>query len=380
MPEDLAELESGRYFDARAVDALKDFIAGARAEGLSVCLSSAYRSYNEMNRELAEELLGQAGMDVVHAGDGRQALALLADDSDFDGILMDCQMPVMDGYVATREIRKREALSAMPVIAMTANAMAGDREKAIAAGMNDHIAKPLDVDAMFATLARWITPRAGRETKVGAGNTAIGGDGGAIPDLPGLDSHAGLATCMGNIDLYRKMLERFRAGQQDFATRFAAARDDSDPIAATRCAHTLKGNAGNIGAKNVQAAAAALELACADGDAAAEVDARLQQTLAHLAPLLAALGSIATASAAAPMTVAAPDPARFANLLAHLRQLLAEGDAEATEQLAELLTLEADSARRETLRQAADALSGYDFDAAADILATLDSAPGNGTA
>jgi CheY-like chemotaxis protein len=327
---------------------------------------------NDMNRELAEELLGQAGMEVVHAGDGRQALDRLAADSDFDGILMDCQMPVMDGYAATREIRKREAWQALPVIAMTANAMAGDREKAIASGMNDHIAKPLDVNAMFATLARWITPRAGRAAKVGAGATAtVGGD--KLPEFPGLDTRAGLATCLGNPDLYRRMLDRFRAGQQDFAAQFARARADSDPTAATRCAHTLKGNAGNIGATEVQAAAAALEHACASAAGSANIEALVQQTLFRLAPLLTVLEDIAVTRAAP--AAATPDPARCAALLTQLRQLLAEGDAEATERLAELLALETDPARQAVLRQAAEALSGYDFDAAAEILAALEPAP-----
>ncbi|MEI6413596.1 MAG: response regulator [Pseudomonadota bacterium] len=113
---------------------------------------------NEMNQELAVALLGQAGMAVVVANHGQEALDILAKDSRFDGVLMDCQMPVMDGYAATREIRKNPAFQGLPVIAMTANAMAGDREKVIEAGMVDHIAKPLNVAEMFATLARWIKP------------------------------------------------------------------------------------------------------------------------------------------------------------------------------------------------------------------------------
>ncbi len=114
---------------------------------------------NEMNQELAMELLAQAGMEIVVANNGQEALDTLANDGRFDGVLMDCQMPVMDGYTATREIRKNPDWQALPVVAMTANAMAGDREKVIEAGMNDHIAKPLNVGEMFTTLAKWIKPR-----------------------------------------------------------------------------------------------------------------------------------------------------------------------------------------------------------------------------
>src|SRR5439155_7511588 len=103
------------------------------------------------------DLLSRAGVVVSVASDGQEALDTLAREH-FDAVLMDCQMPVMDGYAATRALRQQPAMRALPVIAMTANAMVGDREAALAAGMNDHIAKPIVVDEMFATLARWVRP------------------------------------------------------------------------------------------------------------------------------------------------------------------------------------------------------------------------------
>jgi PAS domain S-box-containing protein len=110
---------------------------------------------NAINQELALELLTSAGADVTIAADGQQALDQLAAQN-FDVVLLDCQMPVMDGYEAARAIRAEPRWNELPVIAMTANAMAGDREKALESGMNDHIVKPLDVDAMFATISRWL--------------------------------------------------------------------------------------------------------------------------------------------------------------------------------------------------------------------------------
>jgi len=124
---------------------------------------------NEINREVVLDLLAQEGITVAVATNGRQALEVLARER-FDCVLMDCQMPEMDGFTATRELRKQPGLHDLPVIALTASAMVGDREKALAAGMNDHIAKPIIIDEMFATLARWIVPRGDLATKVANGS------------------------------------------------------------------------------------------------------------------------------------------------------------------------------------------------------------------
>ena len=122
---------------------------------------------NPINQELACDLLTRADIAVDVAVNGREALAAL-DRERYDAVLMDCQMPVMDGYEATRALRQRPALKNLPVIAMTANAMAGDREKVLAAGMNDHITKPIRVEQLLATLARWVRPTVGPAVAVEA--------------------------------------------------------------------------------------------------------------------------------------------------------------------------------------------------------------------
>jgi two-component system sensor histidine kinase/response regulator len=137
---------------------------------------------NEMNQELAMELLSQAGMDVVVANNGQEALDILAKDQRFDGVLMDCQMPVMDGYTATRAIRKTEGIKDIPIVAMTANAMAGDKEKVIEAGMLDHIAKPLNVGEMFTTIAKWIKP--GGTAKIAVSPAPTSGTNAPPPPQP----------------------------------------------------------------------------------------------------------------------------------------------------------------------------------------------------
>jgi CheY-like chemotaxis protein len=128
---------------------------------------------NAINRELAMDVLCRAGVVVRAAGDGQEALAMLEREQ-FDGVLMDCQMPVMDGYAATRALRRQPQWHALPVIAMTANAMVGDRDKVLAAGMNDHVAKPFKPDELFATLARWIKPMQAATSPVDDNVTALG--------------------------------------------------------------------------------------------------------------------------------------------------------------------------------------------------------------
>ena len=332
---------------------------------------------NEMNQELALELLRQAGIDVTLADNGQKALDILKETRDFDGVLMDCQMPVMDGYTATREIRKNPDFAKLPIIAMTANAMVGDKEKVIECGMWDHISKPLNVNAMFSTMAQWIVPARPIElsAKVGVTEGNPRGTGGTadaasdLPDLPGIDTRAGMATTMQNMKLYRKLLEKFRDSQADFAVQFGQARQDADPNAATRAAHTLKGTAGNIGAKAIQAAAAALEHACKENQSPEAIDDLLAKTLVELAPVIEGLKKVGGGGTAAEAeSTADADPAKVTELLGKLKSLLEDSDSEAADVLEELLPLAKGTSLAQTLKQVAKELEGFDFDAALEIL------------
>jgi two-component system sensor histidine kinase/response regulator len=331
---------------------------------------------NEMNQELAMELLTRAGIEVVLATNGQEAIDTLARDRDFDGVLMDCQMPVMDGYEATRRLRSDPGLRDLPILAMTANAMTGDREKVMAAGMVDHIPKPLNVGRMFATMAAWITPGPARAGAV-ATRPPDGPDA-ALPDIPGIDMRAGLATSTGDMGLYMRMLVKFRDGQAEFAARFAAARAALDPRAAEREAHTLKGTAGTVGAKGVQAAADALERFCAEGRPAAEVDVALAAVHRELDPVLAALARMSVqATRAVSHASAGPDMDAIRPLLERLGRLLAESDPEALEVAEELAGQLTAPAVADRVRKVVRAAEAFDFDAAgialADLRAALDS-------
>jgi len=322
---------------------------------------------NEMNQELALELLRQAGMEVTLAENGQVALDILAKATDFDGILMDCQMPVMDGYEATRAIRKQSHFKDIPIIAMTANAMVGDREKVIEAGMVDHIAKPLNVSDMFNTIAEWVTPanptEGGVAVEVVEEDAAVS-DSDALPSLPGIDTQAGLATTMNNMKLYRKLLGKFRDSQQDFEAQFRAAQADDDPIAPERTAHTLKGVAGNIGAKAVQEAAKELEFACKEERTAEEIDQLLEAVNAELAPVVAGLAAIDQVQGGKKATTGTADPEKVKELLSKLRELLEEDDADSGEVLDELVELPGMEAHRSALEKLSKAIEAYDFEEA----------------
>ena len=259
-----------------------------------------------MNQELALELLASAGMEAVLATNGQEALDVLARDTDFDGVLMDIQMPVMDGYTATRAIRSNPAFKDLPIIALTATALAGETEQWLQAGLWDHIAKPLNVGTMFATLARWIHPVA-RARSPGTpapppperAPPAASGTSSPPPewldalDEAGIHTRTGLATAVNNPALYQRLLLRFRDGQRDFARLFAAAQAEvqagTDLQAAERCAHTLRGTAATIGAQRLRDAADRLEKACRQQAAPAQTDALLRGVMEELAPVTAAL-------------------------------------------------------------------------------------------
>lgn len=216
---------------------------------------------NEINRQLAQELLVNAGFEVVTAVNGLEALAVLQKDI-VDIVLMDVQMPLMDGYQATAEIRKQERFKDLPIIALTSHAMAGDKEKSVKAGMNDHITKPIDPDQLFSTLLTLIeqTARSPYRTLPTRRDPQLQEDERHIlPHLEGIDASIGLKHAGRNNSLYSNLLFKFHRDFSGFVQRIKAAIADGDTEAALRRIHTLKGVSGNIGALELAEAAAQLE-------------------------------------------------------------------------------------------------------------------------
>ncbi|SDI41838.1 Signal transduction histidine kinase [Propionivibrio dicarboxylicus] len=216
---------------------------------------------NELNQEVASEMLRQANFVVDIAADGRQALDRLAR-GQYDCVLMDMQMPVMDGIAATRAIRQQPQFAALPILAMTANAMSNDRERCLEAGMNDHIAKPIAPEELWAKLRRWIAPRQEETPPVGADATAADIGDAAPPEpspIAGIDFRVGLRFALGREALYNRLLDKFVGTQSDFRAQITRALAAADWIGAARIAHTLKGAAAQIGAIDLPEQAAKLE-------------------------------------------------------------------------------------------------------------------------
>jgi len=239
---------------------------------------------NLFNQEVACGLLKLAAIDVCIANDGREALQQLAQGR-FDAVLMDCQMPVMDGYATTRALRERPQWRALPVIAMTANAMVGDRERVLAAGMNDHIAKPIKVEEMFATLARWVRPAASSAASGSKKSTTLDA-------LQGIDSRGALEALMQDEVLYRRLLGIFLHQEVAFAAKVRAAYQAGDMAGARRLAHDLRSGSACIGAHGVSRAAAALESVFVRVAEAREIETLIEAVSRELEPVIATLRAV----------------------------------------------------------------------------------------
>ena len=221
---------------------------------------------NVLNQQVAMELLSQAGLEVVLAENGEIGVQKVQAQT-FDAVLMDMQMPVMDGVTASREIRKDGRFADLPILAMTANAMEGDREKCLEAGMNDHIAKPIDPDVLFGALLNWIPARANvspPSVEVAAEPeqpiSTANGTSDVLQNIDGLDINAGLRNVANNREFYERLLKQFITGPESQSVQTIRDQHD-DPQGAERTAHSLKGVAGTIGATELQVRAQALESA-----------------------------------------------------------------------------------------------------------------------
>ena len=284
---------------------------------------------NDVNQQVAFELLTDAGLVVTIAENGRVAVEKVHNEF-YDIILMDMQMPVMDGVTATIEIRKR-GFAAVPILAMTANAMQGDRDQCAAAGMNDYLTKPIDPEALFGALQKWVKPRHGAAVPMAAPEPppkpSPEPDRCVPTDIPGLDSAAGMKRVLGKTRLYLDMLRKFSAGQANAVSHIRIALDGGDTATAERVAHTLKGTAGNIGATAIQEAAARIEAAIHAGWPRPEIDA----LLVAVAPLLADLVERLAASVSPTETVGqgTVDAGQLKQVCDQLLILLADSDAKA---------------------------------------------------
>jgi two-component system, sensor histidine kinase and response regulator len=246
---------------------------------------------NPINQQVAAEILEGFGLAVEIAGNGKTATDMLSSGADrFDAVLMDLQMPEMDGYEATRIIRTVLQNQATPIIAMTAHALRHERQHALDTGMNDYVSKPVDPDQLLATLARWITLRPDRPSVVPRVTVQSAGSAEYMPDsLPGIDVRSALARTMGNRTLLRTLLSDFREHHAGVVADIRKAVEREDVTLARRLAHTIQGVAGNLSMTDVFGCARSAETLIQHAD-----QARLPATLDKLdRAILEAMTSVA---------------------------------------------------------------------------------------
>jgi PAS domain S-box-containing protein len=318
---------------------------------------------NEMNQQVATELLESAGATVTVANHGGIAVKMLRDGPQqppFDIVFMDLQMPEMDGFTATGILRDDPRFQDLPIIAMTAHALVEERERCLKAGMNDHVTKPIDPDALFATLARWTKTR--KASKPAFDGVAQGADREPPLEVEGIDIAGALNRVAGNKRLYRRLLEQFAEKESDTDMRIGDALSKGDREGAERLAHTLKGLAGNLGIKGVQASAAQLEKAIRDGDA--QVPKFLTELKGALAPQVASIrAALGEGTSAVPPQVAF-DAELAVNSIRHLLSMIDANDGDAADVVEEVtanLTGKVDANRLKALR---DSIGEFDWDGA----------------
>jgi PAS domain S-box-containing protein len=283
---------------------------------------------NDINQQIAVELLEGAGATVEVANNGLEAVEILFNGPQpppFDAVLMDLQMPEMDGYQATAKLRADPRFATLPIIAMTAHATIEERQRCIASGMNDHISKPIDPANLFETVGRFYKPKDLAAPVEPAHNTSSTTSNG-LPDIEGLDVKDGLNRVMGNHKLYLKLLRQFAEQQGSVPGEIATALSRGDAALAGRLAHTLKGVAGNIGAKSLQAASGDLEKLISEHADAAALESSRQKVSDLLDPFLQTTLN-GTISQPAPQSDApVASPGQISEAVAQLKSLLAESD------------------------------------------------------
>jgi two-component system, sensor histidine kinase and response regulator len=320
---------------------------------------------NELNQEVAMGLLEPAHMSIDLAENGEAAVRMVGE-HDYDLVLMDMQMPVMDGIAATKAIRSNPRFRALPIIAMTANAMDADRNLCRQAGMNDHVSKPIDPDALFMTVMKWIKPRRPQPSEPPAQGVeaACSQTSPDVPDIDGVDIDDGLKRVGGNSRLYRDLLMKFAAKHSDSGLQISDALRIGDHNTAQRIAHTIKGVAGNISIKPVQFAAEKLEKAIRENDSDTETMLRDFTTV-----LRSQIDAIEQALPLETLVLNVDartsfDPAAASHEITRLRSQLQASDGESEETFRALQSVLAGQVEKRRLDALGADISDFDFRAA----------------
>jgi PAS domain S-box-containing protein len=301
---------------------------------------------NEVNQQVAFELLSSVGLEVTIANNGKEVLDYLQDRT-FDAILMDVQMPVLDGLEVARRIRAGKNQADIPIIAVTAHAMRGDRDKSMRSGMDAHVTKPLDPDELFKALVNHIKPLrrpVGKTSSPKAPATVRHTQSIRLSELPGIDSVSALARVGGQPDVLIRLLKKFGSSQAGAVDAIADLLERGKTQKAREAAHALKGVSGNIGAVGLHRAAAKLEQAIKE-ERTETYESRLESTRRMLDTVTASIRSVETpddgqaihAEAAGPTQPL--DRAKVISTLAQIKKLLQTNSFGAEKLVEALVTL-----------------------------------------
>ena len=322
---------------------------------------------NEVNQQVATELLQSEGAKVTVANNGAEAIKLLTEGPQpppFDIVLMDLQMPEMDGFTATKLLRDLQHLRELPIIAMTAHVMADEVQRCLDVGMNDHVGKPIDPETLFATLARWTQARQ-REVADVPARLRSADDEAILPKIEGVDVAVALKRIAGNKQLYLHLLNQFAVKQGSAGERISKALESGDRQGAERLAHSLKGAAGNLAMNEIFQAAGDLEQAIREshhgvGNLIKDLISALDRQIRNIQA-----GLLATSSEEGKrLDFALTDPEKISTALTQLRELLEANDADASDAFRNLAVLLRGTVDASLLEALGAAVSSFDFDAA----------------
>lgn len=311
---------------------------------------------NVFNQEVTVELLAKYGMEAVVAEHGRAALEQL-EQSSFDAILMDCQMPIMDGYTATKEIRKIEKYSDLPIIAMTANAMVGEMKHILSCGMNDHISKPVNIDNMLNTLTHWLVSCSNIDPiPAQSRNDITLRQNGQV-----LDADRAKRSIGFDDRRFDKLLLLFIENESSVIDLLRKAQAENNDEEINRILHTLKGTSATIGAERLASLSRSLEQNGIN-NAIGELEIELNNVIVEINRLLATRIDNPVKEQLILSNV------EFDELIAQLKELLAEFDSDAEEVIDQLLSSNLDFQKRTELKPIEKLIKQYEFEAALNAL------------
>ena len=327
---------------------------------------------NEVNQQVATELLESAGAIVTIAENGGEAVRILTEGKEsppFDVVLMDLQMPEMDGFTASRHIRAQPRLQGLPIIAMTAHAMVEERQRCLDAGMNDHVSKPINPDALFATLRRWAMPRQiDAESSVSRSLRTV--DDTILIEIEGVDVRNGLARVAGNQRLYKDLLMGFAMDQCKVGAEISAAIERGDAKLAERIAHSVRGVAGNLSIANIFSSAGSVERAIRERDPA--LPALLREFRSLLDNQVHAIQQALPDASTDRVRNRDFDAREASSAARRLRELLEASDGSATEAFSALSDAVGSVVDKPRLDALGVAINGFDFEAALSKLSEID--------